>query len=78
MKRFYLAEAFADWGPLIVKPSVSAAGAGLVFLTSQAAASAFQAEFEERGRTQWYLVQPFLPEITGKRRMVADLPGRRL
>jgi glutathione synthase/RimK-type ligase-like ATP-grasp enzyme len=58
-----LAEVFTTDGPLIVKPSVSAAGAGLVYLTSAAEAEAFQAEFEVCGRQQWYLIQPFVPQI---------------
>jgi glutathione synthase/RimK-type ligase-like ATP-grasp enzyme len=58
-----LAEILAADGPLIVKPSVSAAGAGLVHLTSRAAAEAFQAKFAERSAQQWYLLQPFVPEI---------------
>ncbi len=58
-----LAEAFARWGPLIIKPCVSAAGAGLAFLTSSSEALAFEAEFKDRVQPQWYLVQPFLPEI---------------
>lgn len=58
-----LLEKFVEWGPLIVKPSVSAAGAGLVFLTSLAETIAFEADFQVRVQPQWYLVQPFLPEI---------------
>jgi hypothetical protein len=58
-----LAEVFAAEGPLIVKPSVSAAGAGLVHLTSAAAAKMFQAEFEVCSQREWYLVQPFVPQI---------------
>lgn len=54
---------FSRWGPLVVKPCVSAAGAGLVFLESPGAVAAFQEEFVARCRTQWQLVQPFVPEI---------------
>ena len=57
-----LADAFTAEGPLVVKPSVSAAGAGLAFLSSAAAAAAHQPEFDARSR-QWRLIQPFVPEI---------------
>lgn len=57
-----LAEVFTAEGPLVVKPSVSAAGAGLVYLSSGSAVEAYQAEFDARSR-QWYLVQPFVPQI---------------
>jgi hypothetical protein len=58
-----LADLFDTEGPLIVKPSVSGAGVGLVFLTSRSAAVEFQPQFEACCRDQWYLVQPFVPEI---------------
>jgi glutathione synthase/RimK-type ligase-like ATP-grasp enzyme len=58
-----LLEMFEAWGPLVVKPCISAAGAGLVFLESSSAAEAFQADFEVRCRRQDQLVQPFVPEI---------------
>jgi glutathione synthase/RimK-type ligase-like ATP-grasp enzyme len=50
-------------GAAVVKPSVSAAGAGLEFLPNGQAARAFQEEFTERCRRGAHLVQPFLPEI---------------
>lgn len=58
-----LLDCFGRWGALVVKPCISAAGAGLVFLESQVAVTAFQEEFVARCRTQWQLVQPFVPEI---------------
>lgn len=58
-----LATLFKVDGPLVIKPSVSAAGAGLVCLNSAAAAEAFQFEFDARSKQQWYLIQPFVPEI---------------
>ena len=70
-----LAEVFTADGPLIVKPSVSAAGAGLVYLSSGAAAEAFQAEFEVCSEQQWYLLQPFVAQILDYWRMVPRLPG---
>ena len=45
-----LANVFAAEGPLIIKPSVSAAGAGLVHVPSRRAAEAFQADFDEHSR----------------------------
>lgn len=50
-------------GPLVVKPCVSGAGVGLVFLETEAAVAGFQAEFAARCREWSYLVQPFIPEI---------------
>jgi glutathione synthase/RimK-type ligase-like ATP-grasp enzyme len=58
-----LLDLFESMGPLIVKPGISAAGVGLVFLESSQAATNFQTEFESRCRTTGYLVQPFVPEI---------------
>ncbi len=50
-------------GPLVVKPAIAAAGAGLVYLETPQAVADFQAEFTQRNREQAYLVQPLLPEI---------------
>ena len=47
----------------IIKPAVSAAGAGLEFLADRQAARAFQPEFANRCQRGAQLVQPFLPEI---------------
>ena len=47
----------------VIKPAVSAAGAGLEFLPDRKAAGAFQQEFDDRCRRGAQLVQPFLPEI---------------
>ncbi len=47
----------------VIKPAVSAAGAGLEFLPDRQAARAFQQEFAERCQRGAQLVQPFLPEI---------------
>jgi hypothetical protein len=58
-----LADCFDELGPLIVKPCVSAAGAGLVFLPERSDALAFQDDFAQRCRKQGHLVQPFVPEI---------------
>jgi glutathione synthase/RimK-type ligase-like ATP-grasp enzyme len=58
-----LLDLYDDWGPLIVKPCISAAGAGLVFLDSSSAVDAFETEFASRCRRQDHLVQPFVPEI---------------
>ena len=58
-----LVQHFDRHGPLIIKPAVSAAGAGLMFLQTRDEASAFQHEFASRCQTGSQLVQPFLPEI---------------
>ncbi|MGE3808052.1 MAG: RimK family alpha-L-glutamate ligase [Gemmataceae bacterium] len=58
-----LVERFDAWGPLIVKPSLSAAGVGLVFVEARQQAIDFQNDFDERCRRESYLVQPFVPEI---------------
>lgn len=50
-------------GAAVIKPAVSAAGAGLEFLPDRKAARAFQPEFTDRCRRGAQLVQPFLPEI---------------
>ncbi len=50
-------------GGTIIKPAVSAAGAGLEFLPDRQAAQAFQQEFVNRCQRGAQLVQPFLPEI---------------
>lgn len=50
-------------GRAVIKPAVSAAGAGLEFLRDKEAARAFQQEFTERCQQGAHLVQPFLPEI---------------
>lgn len=47
----------------VIKPAVSAAGAGLEFLPDRHAARAFQQEFSDRCQRGAQLVQPFLPEI---------------
>lgn len=52
-----------QYGPTVIKPAVSAAGAGLEFLPDQSAAHAFQPEFARRCQQGAQLVQPFLPEI---------------
>jgi glutathione synthase/RimK-type ligase-like ATP-grasp enzyme len=57
-------EAFAGLhGGVIVKPAVSAAGAGLEFLPDAQTARSFQQEFSQRCQSGAQLVQPFLPEI---------------
>ena len=57
-------EAFIEQhGAAIIKPAVSAAGAGLEFLPDRQAARAFQLEFADRCQRGAQLVQPFLPEI---------------
>jgi glutathione synthase/RimK-type ligase-like ATP-grasp enzyme len=58
-----LAEWFVRQGKTIVKPAVSAAGAGLVFVTSREQAGEFQREFDARRQLSAQLLQPFLPEI---------------
>lgn len=47
----------------VIKPAVSAAGAGLEFLADRRAARAFQQAFTDRCQRGAQLVQPFLPEI---------------
>lgn len=47
----------------IIKPAVSAAGAGLEFLPDRQSARGFQAEFAVRCQRGAQLMQPFLPEI---------------
>ena len=57
-------ETFArQHGGIIVKPAISAAGAGLEFLPDIPAARLFQQEFNNRCQRGVQLVQPFLPEI---------------
>jgi glutathione synthase/RimK-type ligase-like ATP-grasp enzyme len=60
---FDLNRAFAELGPLVVKPAISAAGVGLEFLRDAAHTALFQPGFEERCRRQDQLVQPFVPEV---------------
>ena len=50
-------------GAVVIKPAVSAAGAGLEFLPDRPAARSFQQEFSGRCERAAQLVQPFLPEI---------------
>ena len=50
-------------GAAVIKPAISAAGAGLEFLPDCLAAKAFQHEFTDRCQRGTQLVQPFLPEI---------------
>ena len=47
----------------VIKPAVSAAGAGLEFLPDRQTARSFQPEFAGRCQRGAQLVQPFLPEI---------------
>jgi glutathione synthase/RimK-type ligase-like ATP-grasp enzyme len=47
----------------VIKPAVSAAGAGLEFLPDCQTARSFQQEFTRRCRSGAHLAQPFLPEI---------------
>ncbi|MFM2096541.1 MAG: Cycloserine biosynthesis protein DcsG [Planctomycetota bacterium] len=54
---------FEQHGATVIKPAVSAAGAGLEFLPDRQAALAFQQEFTDRCRRGAQLVQTFLPEI---------------
>lgn len=57
-------EAFVERNAVaIVKPAVSAAGAGLESLPDRQTARAFQPEFADRCRRGADLVQTFLPEI---------------
>jgi glutathione synthase/RimK-type ligase-like ATP-grasp enzyme len=58
-----LDEWFVRQGKTIVKPAISAAGAGLVFVTSGEQAREFQREFDDRRQLSAQLLQPFLPEI---------------
>ena len=60
---FELESFFERNAAAIVKPAVSAAGAGLEFLTDRQAARAFQPEFADRCQRGAQLVQPYLPEI---------------
>ena len=60
---FDLVSFFERNAAAIVKPAVSAAGAGLEFLTDRQAARAFQPEFADRCQRGAQLVQPYLPEI---------------
>ncbi len=50
-------------GPMVVKPSISAAGEGLVLLRTEAEVKAFQAMFAQLNATQGYLLQPLIEEI---------------
>ena len=53
----------AQHAAAVIKPAVSAAGAGLEFLPDRQTARAFQQEFKARCQRGAQLVQPFLPEI---------------
>ena len=58
-------EAFVEQhAAAVIKPAVSAAGAGLEFLPDRQAARKFQSEFDDRCQRGAQMVQPFLPEIT--------------
>lgn len=63
MQRIELGDWFTVQGKTIVKPAISAAGAGLVFLTTAEQAREFQREFDVRRQLSAQLLQPFLPEI---------------
>lgn len=57
-------EAFVEQhAAAVIKPAVSAAGAGLEFLPDRKSARAFQHKFVDRCQRGAQLVQPFLPEI---------------
>jgi glutathione synthase/RimK-type ligase-like ATP-grasp enzyme len=59
-----LASCFA--GPLVIKPAISAAGAGLESFQNQTEIKSFQAEFSRLIQRQDYLIQPLLSEIQSK------------
>jgi glutathione synthase/RimK-type ligase-like ATP-grasp enzyme len=59
-QRLRLADCFA--GTIVVKPTVSGGGVGLVML-QPAERETFQPEFDLRCAEQGYVVQPLLPEI---------------
>jgi glutathione synthase/RimK-type ligase-like ATP-grasp enzyme len=60
---FDLESFFERHAAAVVKPAVSAAGAGLEFLPDCQTARSFQQEFSRRCLRGAQLVQPFLPEI---------------
>jgi glutathione synthase/RimK-type ligase-like ATP-grasp enzyme len=53
-------------GPLVIKPAISAGGAGLVALQSREEIDSFQLAFSRLNRRQDYLIQPLLQEIQSK------------
>jgi glutathione synthase/RimK-type ligase-like ATP-grasp enzyme len=59
-----LAACFA--GPLVIKPAISAGGAGLVALQSREEIHSFQSEFSRLNQRQDYLIQPLLQEIQSR------------
>jgi glutathione synthase/RimK-type ligase-like ATP-grasp enzyme len=61
--RISLAECFDRRGPLVVKPTLSAAGVGLELIASRQEACSFQGTFDALCDRAAYLVQPFVPEI---------------
>jgi glutathione synthase/RimK-type ligase-like ATP-grasp enzyme len=60
---FDLRQAFAEQGPLVIKPAVSGAGVGLELITDAGQAEELQPAFDKRCRTQAQLVQPFISEV---------------
>jgi glutathione synthase/RimK-type ligase-like ATP-grasp enzyme len=50
-------------GAMVIKPAISAAGAGLVCLETEEEAAAFQSRFAVLNAKQGYLIQPLIPEI---------------
>mgnify|MGYP000885594472 CR=1 FL=1 len=53
-------------GPLVIKPAISAAGAGLVPLQRRTEIDAFQEEFSRLVQRRDYLVQPLLADIQSR------------
>jgi glutathione synthase/RimK-type ligase-like ATP-grasp enzyme len=58
-----LAEQFAKHGQLVVKPCISASGAGLTHITSLEQAEALQSAIASQLSQADLMVQPFIPEI---------------
>lgn len=59
-----LTSIFNSHGPIVLKQCISAGGSGLFFIDSDEAAGTHQNEFNNLIRTNAYMLQPFIPEIT--------------
>ncbi len=59
-----LATTFAEEGAFVLKPCISAAGAGLFYIDSASTAEEQQLAFQQQLALADYMLQPFIPEIT--------------
>lgn len=59
-----LSSTFANHGPFVLKPCISAGGIGLFFIDNKMKASEHQAEMDQLLSATAYMLQTFIPEIT--------------